>query len=67
MKLDPSEHRLCTPAQVAARLCCSKKTIERAMRRGDIAYKRIGDLRRIPEKEVRRLLEVGLPSRPDAT
>lgn len=56
-------HRLCTPTEVAKRLACSTKTVTRAMDRGDIAYKRVGNRRHIHEREVRRLLEEGLASR----
>jgi excisionase family DNA binding protein len=56
-------HRLCTPTEVATRLGCGLKSIARAMDRGEIQYKRVGNRRRIHEREVRRLLEEGLQSR----
>ena len=60
---DKSLLRLCTPKEVAERLACSQRTITRAMDRGEIVWKAVGRRRRIPEREVRRLLEEGLASR----
>ena len=56
-------YRLCRVKEVAERLGVCTKTVERAMDRGEIAFKRVGSRRRVHEREVRRLLEVGLQSR----
>jgi len=51
------QERLMTKKQVAEQLGLSKPTIERMLRRGDLAFVRVSDRSiRIPEGEVSRLI-----------
>ena len=45
-----------SPTEVASRLGCSRRTVDRAIRRGEIRAVRIGGLVRISRREIDRIL-----------